>query len=805
MNAGPRGSFGDLLRRHRHAAGLTQEELAERSGLSVRAVGDMERGTTTRPYLRSARMLADALMLTALARKEFFASADADGCASRQALGPAVAEMAADYAARRSAVAVERLVPRQLPAGPSHFAGRGKELAALTRLTRRPAAAPHIVISGAAGVGKTTLAVHWAQQAAEMFPDGQLYVNLGGFGPSGTPLPPTAVIRGFFAALGVPDGRIPAALDEQAALLRSLLADKRMLMLLDNARDANQVRPLLPGSGDCQVVVTSRDPLLALVAAEGAYPFRLDLLGADEARELLADRLGDRNLADEQTVCALIEACARLPLALSIAAARAASYPEFSIASLVVELQDAGDRLDALDAWDPATSVRTVFSWSYQHLTDQAARMLRLLAIHPGPDIAVPAAASLAGLPRPQARQLLAELARTQLLAEHIPGRFSCHDLLRAYAAEQLRELADDAEQQAALGRMLDHYLHTAHAADRTLYPAREPITLAPPQPAVLPEDFPDRPRASSWYQAEAQVLLAVIGQAAHATQHTYVWQLPRAMETYLIWQGQWHDLAAILRGALDATRRLGDLAGQAYSVRALGRVSALLGLHDEASRNFAEALYLFRTLDDRVGEARTHIDAGIMADREEHFSDALGHALRALALYAEADFRPGLAGALNNLGWYQTKLGDYAQALASCQKALVIFLKLGDRYGAAHSLDSLALAHRRLGGYARSIAYYQESLELFRAVGSRIDQAEVLSRLADCQHAAGDLPGAKASWQQALSMLDERHRLAAARSAPGSGRILQFKAAWRPRTAPCHGNGRGLRGNGGRPAGPFG
>jgi tetratricopeptide (TPR) repeat protein/transcriptional regulator with XRE-family HTH domain len=767
-----------LLRSHRRAAGLTQEELAERSGLSVRAVGDMERGHTTRPYLRSARMLADALMLTALARKEFFASADADGCVAPQALGAAVAEMAADYAARRSAVAVLRLVPRQLPAGPSHFAGRGKELAALTGLAGPPTAAPRIVVSGAAGVGKTTLAVRWAQQAAEMFPDGQLYVNLGGFGPSGTPVPPAVVIRGFFAALGVPASQIPAALDEQAALLRSLLADKRILMLLDNARDANQVRPLLPGSGGCQVVVTSRDPLLALVAAEGAYPFRVDLLGADEARELLAGRLGDRDLADEQAVGALIEACARLPLALSIAAARAACRPEFSIASLVAELQDAGDRLGVLDAWDPATSVRAVFSWSYQHLTDQAARMLRLLAVHPGPDITVPAAASLAGLPRPQARQLLAELARTQLLAEHISGRFSCHDLLRAYAAEQLRELEDDAEQQAALSRMLDHYLHTAHAADRALYPAREPITLAAPQPAVLPEDFPDRSRASSWYQAEAQVLLAVIGQAAHATRQTYVWQLPRAMETYLIWQGRWHDLAAILRGALDATRRLGDLAGQAYSVRASGRVSALLGLRDEAFRNFAEALDLFRTLDDRVGEARTHIDAGIMADREEHFSDALDHALRALALYAEAGFRPGLAGALNNLGWYQTKLGDYAQALASCQKALVIFRELGDRYGAAHSLDSLALAHRRLGGYARSIAYYQESLELFRAVGSRIDQAEVLSRLADCQHAAGDLPGARASWQQALSMLDERHRLAASRSAPGSGRILQFKAA---------------------------
>jgi tetratricopeptide (TPR) repeat protein len=719
-------------------------------------------------------MLADALMLAGSARAEFLALADATD-SGPQADAPTVAEMAADfYSARPSGGVPPQVVPRQLPAGVSHFVGRAKEMAVLARLTSP--ADRVVLISGAAGVGKTTLAVRWAQHTAERFPDGQLYVNLRGFGPSGTPITPSAAICGFFAALGVAASQIPAALEEQTALFRSLLATRRVLVLLDNARDAEQVRPLLPGTGACQTIVTSRDPLLSLIAVEGAYPLTPDLLTRHEAGELLAWRLGRQDVAQEkQAISALIEACAGLPLALSIAAARAAAHPEFSIASLVTELRNAGDRLGVLDAWDPASSVRAVFSWSYLHLTEQAARMFRFLSVHPGPDITVLAAASLAGIPQAQARQLLGDLTRTQLLAEHVPGRFAFHDLMRAYAGELLHELDDEAEREAAAGRILDHYLHSAQAADLRLYPAREPITLTAPRPGVAPENPVDRPQASAWYQAESQVLLALIAQAARAGRDAYVWQLPRAMETYLVWQGRWHELTAIQRGALGAAQRLDDLAAQAYSCRGLGRVSALLGLHDEACRYLAEALSLFRRLGDGLGEARTHIDLGTAYQRAECFREALSHATQALELYRRAGHRAGQAGSLNNAGWYQLGLGDYAQAVVYGAEALAIFREVGDRYGTAHSLDSLGSAHCRLGDYTRSIACYQESLALFRDAGNLIDQAEVLSRLAECQQAVGELPAARESWEQALALLDEMRHPGAAKTAPGSGRTLRF------------------------------
>ena len=293
-----------------------------------------------------------------------------------------------------------------------------------------------MVISGTAGVGKTALAVHFAHLVAADFPDGQLYVNLRGAHPAAAPAIPEDAIRGFLGAFGLRPDQVPQDADAQAALLRSLLAGRRVLVVLDNASDEQQVRPLLPGSAGCLTVVTSRRQMAGLAAVEGASLLDLDVLSETESLQLLAARLGLERVDDEQEAAARVSAlCARLPLALCVVAARAAARSGVPLAALADEL-GRGNALDALETGDQASSVRAVLSWSYRSLSQPAATMFRLLGLHDGPDITLPAAASLAGMPRPQARAALGELARASLLTEHRSGRHACHDLLRAYAAE---------------------------------------------------------------------------------------------------------------------------------------------------------------------------------------------------------------------------------------------------------------------------------------------------------------------------------------------------------------------------------
>ncbi len=347
-------------------------------------------------------------------------------------------------------------VPRQLPAAVARFAGRAAELEALTSLLEEaalPGGTVRIsVIDGMAGIGKTALAVQWAHQVAGRFPDGQLYVNLRGFDPAGPPVTPAEAVRGFLDAFEVPAARIPVSLDAQAALYRSLLAGRRVLVVLDNARDAGQVRPLLPGSPGCSVVVTSRNRLTGLIA-DGARPLTVGLFTLTDARQMLVRRLGaDRVAAQPQAVQQIIDRCALLPLALSIVAARAGAYPDFPLTALAEELRDAEGRLPTLDPGEAATSVTAVFSWSYQRLSDRAARMFRLLGLHPGPDITATSAASLAAIPVPEARLLMKELDRANLITEHAPGRFTFHALLRAYAATQTRTHDPGTDRNAALG-----------------------------------------------------------------------------------------------------------------------------------------------------------------------------------------------------------------------------------------------------------------------------------------------------------------------------------------------------------------
>lgn len=463
--------FGALLRFHREAAFLTQEELADRTGLSVRTISDMERGKSTRPYSRSVRLLSEALGLHPGAQAELLAAA-------RPGTAPA-AGLPVIAAGTAGAVAV---VPRQLPASPRLYVGGAAELAALNRTlgdvsrTQAPATA---MISGMAGIGKTALALTFARQASPHFPDGQLYINLQGFGPGENPLDPAAALGTFLRSLGLSPAQIPAGLQARAALYRSLLSTRRVIIVLDNARDEQQARPLLPGGGANMAVVTSRRRLDGLAALEGIIPLDLSVLNEQDATRLLRSRLeADGLTAEPRAVSELASLCGRLPLALVVAGAQAAAPRENSLADFTTELRRARNKLDVLDLDDATASLRAVFACSCTSLPDQAARLFRILSVHPGPSISVPAAASLAGLTQRETLPLLRTLTDSHLLNEHQHGHFSFHDLLRAYAAEIAAQNETPQDLAACRARILDHYLHTSYRGAGTRPPAHNPWRL---------------------------------------------------------------------------------------------------------------------------------------------------------------------------------------------------------------------------------------------------------------------------------------------------------------------------------------
>jgi tetratricopeptide (TPR) repeat protein len=654
-----------------------------------------------------------------------------------------------------------RVVPRQLPPAVRHFAGRVAEVKVMEGLLDEAADAGGTVvitaIDGTAGIGKTAMAVHWAHRVAGEFPDGQLYVNLRGFDPAGSVMAPAEAVRRFLDALGVPAERIPVDLDAQAALYRSELAGRRMLVVLDNARDTAQVRPLLPGAPGCLVLVTSRNQLSGLVAADGAHPITLDVLSVAEARELLAHRLGhDRTAAEPEAVAEIITACARLPLALAIVAARAATHPHLSLQTLAGELHDTQGRLDTLSTDDPYTDVRAVFSWSYHALSPAAARLFRLLGLHPGPDISAAAAASLAGLPPARVPPLLAELTRAHLTAEHCPGRYAFHDLLRAYATERAHTSDPDEQRRAATTRMLDHYLHTAHTAERLLYPQRDPIVLTPINPGVVPERLSDHRQALHWFGMEHPVLLATVDHAAATGLDCHTWQLAWTLTTFLRRRGLWHDWAAVQRAALAAAQRLGDPTAQAQAHRGLADAYTRLRRYDDAHAHGRHALDLYAKAGDLAWQAHTHSSLAFMWERQGRHREALDHARQALELSRAGGHRIGQARALSMIGWLHTQLGDHQQAITTCHQALALLQEIDDRHGQADAWDSLGYAHHHLRRYAQAITCYQHALDLLRDLSERYDEAETLTRLGDTHRAAGNLDAARHTWQQALSILDQ-------------------------------------------------
>ncbi|MFK4270272.1 AfsR/SARP family transcriptional regulator [Streptomyces milbemycinicus] len=674
-------------------------------------------------------------------------------------LTPALAPVPIPQAARHP-------VPAHLPAPPPRFTGRTHELDRLADLLDGRAGAEDpmaiVAITGPGGIGKTWLALHWAHQHLRDFPDGQLYVNLRGFDPSAEPVPVAAAIRGLLDALGADPAAIPSDVEGQAGLYRSLVAGKRLLVLLDNARDSDQVRPLLPGSPTCTALITSRHRLTGLAATHGIRALGLDVLSETEARTLLTRHLGDHRVADEPAaVHTLLDHCGGLPLAVSILSARAVAHPDLPLSALAEEVEEAATRLDALDTGDVAADLRAVFASSYRALAAGVAKTLSLLGLAPGPDISVPAAASLTGLPAPRVRDHLRILQAAHLLQQHTPHRHRMHDLVRLYAAEQAEALPTD-DGQSARHRLLDFCLHSACAAAELLDPHGDRMPRPDPRPGVTPEAFTDEEDALRWFTVEHPFLLGAMDLARAFGFDSHVWMLAQALEPFFDYRGHWRDWADTQHTALLAAQRLGELTWQADAHRGLGAAYTQIKRLDDGHTHYQHALDLYGRAGERLGQAHAYRGLSWVFVEQDRLREALVHNERALALYRQADHRTGRAKSLNNAGWLHAMLGEYEHSLDYCTEAVELNQKSGNRHAEAGAWDSLGYAHHHLGSYADAVNCYQRALDLVRGFGDRCGEVEILSHLGD-SHGARNAPDlARSVWQQALRIADEIDHTAA-------------------------------------------
>jgi tetratricopeptide (TPR) repeat protein len=650
-------------------------------------------------------------------------------------------------------------VPRQLPMDIGGlFVGRKEELEALSDVLDAAAEDTALIaisaIGGAAGIGKSALAIHWAHQAAERFPDGQLYVNLRGFDPNSEPMVPVTAIRSFLDAFGVPPDRIPVDLAAQAALYRSVLSGKRVLLVLDNARNAEHVRPLLPGSSTCRVLITSRDRLVGLVPI-GVRVITLDVLSASEAFALIARVIGSARTSEEpDAVAELIEYCARLPLALAVVAARAVERPSFPLRILAEELKQEQRRLDALDTGDPMTSIRSVFSWSYTILSPAAVRFFRLFGVTPGGGIGRYAAASLVGVELSEVRPILDELTRAHMVEEPNPGWYTSHDLLRGYAAEMATQDSTASERTEARRRILDFYLQTAFFAERQLYPQRELITLVPAVPGVITDKPVDYQEAMEWFRREHENLRAVIRHAETERLDTYVWQIAWCMSTFLDRNAHWLDYADTQRTALDAANRLGDPVVQALTHRLLATAYTHLARLQDAEQHLVEALALYANAENASGQARTYFNIAMLHEKQGHFAEAAENAVMSIAMYRSAGNPSGAARVLSWLGWYQALDGRYTEALTSSMEALQQLRELDNRWEIAHALHHVGFAYHNLGQHELAVALYDQGSTLFLELDDSYHESRVLTDLGDAYLALGRQRDASEAWQRALTIL---------------------------------------------------
>ena len=723
--------------------------------------------------------------------------------------------------------------PRQLPMDVFGFTGRTAQLAELDALldqSERQALAVISAVAGTAGVGKTALAVRWAHRAADRFPDGQLYIDLRGYDPE-QPVSPADALSRFLRDLGLDGARVPADLDERAACYRTMLAARRVLVVLDNAYGVDQVRPLLPGTSSCFVLVTSRDALAGLVARDGARRIALDLLTEAEAGALLRTLIGSRVDADLPAAAALAARCARLPLALRIVAESANARPDLALADLLADVDDERRRLDLLDVFDLTgdrrTTVRSVFSWSYRRLGEEKARVFGLLGLHPGPDADAYATAALADLDPAQARTALDELARAHLIqAAAAPGRYSMHDLLRAYAVERAASAVAEADRCAALSGLFDYYLYCAAAAVNTLFPheRRGRPEVPPPKTPVPVLDAPDD--AARWLDRERANLVAV---AVYAAKHGWprhsvdlsrvLWRAfevgghyqealavhtsaaEAALEhgqglasvlanlgTIHWWSGDHRKAQTCFEESLAGHRATGDQEGEARALARLGVVHERLGAYDEALARLREALAMYRGLGDRYSEGAQLVNIGTVHRRLGRYPEAAEAQQRAAMLFVElGDLR--LEGyALGNLGALYSLLGRPDEALAHLERALANCRATNDRGGEGSALGTIGMTHLRSERYPRALEHLRQALAISRETGDRNLEIETLGALGQCLHALGDAESALGHHRDALALAERTgDRYEQARALDGiarveehAGRVAQARRNWR-------------------------
>ncbi|MCQ4207958.1 ATP-binding protein [Streptomyces longispororuber] len=723
-----KGTFGRLLRRARQRSLLTIEGLAEASGVSGRAISDMERGHSL-PRQSTLAELMDALGL------------DED---ERSSLVRA--------ASRRAPQAV---VPRQLPPDLAQFRGRDAALATVHDLTDRVTGqGGHVVISaigGMAGVGKTTLAVRWAHQVADRFPDGQLYVNLRGFEASEHPLDPGEALGGFLRALGVPSGDIPSGVDRRGALFRELTADRRLIAVLDNAKDPEQVGPLLPTSPGCLTIVTSRNQLSGLVAVEGAASINLDVWGQDEALAALAARIGEERCREEPEAAAeLVGLCGFLPLAVAVVGAQLSSEPRMPLRLAVRELRRTRPRLDALATDDLRVDVRTVFSWSYRALTAGTARFFRYVSLHPGPAVSAEAAATLAGVELTPARRHLRALTAASLLSRDADGRYIQHDLVRAYGGE-LADQEDD-DRLGAQARLLDYLRHNAHTANRH-------VSQLDPEPEEQPLDgvvhvvLADRDEALHWFRQEE----SAVGPAVLSLDDPRLLRLrgncAREWIGYNEVVGRWSEEIGTARVGLDAGLALDDPVATVRSRSNLTRALLETGHTEEVEASIDAMLADLHRLPPEV-RARIECEIGFFRIRQGRFTEALLHPRRALEIYRGIGRPDGIASTLSNVGWVLAHLGEYEAAIATCEEALPLLRQVGDRRFEAGAWDAIGRAQQGLGRLDAAVTGYRTALRLFEELLDDYNRAGVLDHLASAQLEQGEEAQARANWVCAAELL---------------------------------------------------
>ncbi|WP_439660267.1 BTAD domain-containing putative transcriptional regulator [Lentzea sp. HUAS TT2] len=640
----------------------------------------------------------------------------------------------------RVAVAV---VPRQLPSRPATFLGRHEEL---RRLDDAAGAAVISAIAGTGGIGKTSLALHWAHRRADRFPDGQLFVDLRGFSPAEEPMGVDEALGGLLHALGVEPGHLPAGTQARSALFRSLVAGRRMVLVLDNAAGTDQVVPLLPGSDLCTVIVTSRNRLPGLVTRHAVQHVLPAELTVYEARALLTARLGVRRLRAEPVAAdELVATCGGFPLALSIVVAHAQIRPGLPLARLAADLRDAV--IDVLDSEEPSASLPAVLSWSLRALCPRQREAFALLGVAPGPDIGLAAAVDLLGVPAAQARQVLRVLEEASLLRQDVSGRWRMHDLVRAYAASLAGDLPD---REAATRRVLGHYLEAARAADRIMDQVRCPPPIGHVVQDVHVEPVPDDAAAQEWFEAEFACLVAAQQSALDQRWYPVAWLLAWHTTTFVARRGLGHARLALWRVAAEAGVHLPEVL--AHTEHMIGSAHVVLGRHEDAVDHLHRAL----ALAEPAHLASVHYSLGVAWGLRDA-RQALRHARRALVGYRSLGAREWEARALAQMAWLTAFLGRLDMARVLSGVALALHREQGYRTGEATMLACLGFVAHERGCYEESVVHYEQAIAAVRSLGHLHGLADGLERLGHTLVALGRLGDAEAAWREALGIYLQR------------------------------------------------